>query len=185
MAAIDTLITLWPPPPTCIGRCTTETWNEVEKQIGVRPPPDYQQLLAAYGSGFVGLDQFDPYWLVVRSPLSEPGYGNLIDAFRTATALLSEQKAEFPQYVPFPILPTPGGLFPFAHDSCGYEYYWLTRGNPSEWPLIIDNGSGNYIELKMSFIDFVLSLVRGEPPHASFEKTKDDKMVWTPIDRLQ
>lgn len=184
MAAIDSLKTLWPPPPACHGHCTPEVWDEVEKQIGIRPPPDLQKLLAEYGSGFVGLDPVDPHWLVVRSPLSEPGYGNLVDAFRTATTLLSQRKAEFPRYEPYPILPTLGGLFPFAHDSCGYEYYWLTRGSPESWPLVIDDDSGECIELQMSFVEFVLSLVRGESPHESFEGTKDSKVVWTPIEEM-
>ena len=89
MTETETLRTLWPPPATCVGHCTPDVWDEVEKQIGIRPPPDFQDLLTHYGSGYVGIQEDDPFWLVVRSPRNPPGYGNLVDAFRTATTLLA------------------------------------------------------------------------------------------------
>jgi hypothetical protein len=182
MPALDHLQQIWPPPPGCRAFCTPQVWDDVEHQIGVRPPPDFQQLLAAYGSGFIGLGEEDPYWLVIRSPLSRPGYGNLVDAFRKNTALVSERKSLLPEYEPYPILPTAGGLFPFAHDSTGFEYYWLTKGDPGDWPLVIDTGTSSYLELDMSFTDFLLRLVKGEPPHESFAETKDYPIVWTPLE---
>jgi hypothetical protein len=183
MNAIERLEREWPPPAACCGKCSPALWNDVEKQIGVRPPPDFEQLLSTYGSGFVGLGDTDPHWLVVRSPRRESGYGNLVDAFRTATALFLQRKAEFPQFEPYPILPTPGGLFPFAHDSCGFEYYWLTKGTPESWPLVIDT-DGEYIELRLSFADFLLHLVRGNPPHKSFDQTGGYEIIWTPDARV-
>lgn len=182
MEPLDTLQTLWPPPPTCRGFCSTQVWDDVERQIGVRPPADFQRFLEVYGSGYIGLGAVDPYWLVVRSPLAEQGYGNLVDAFRIHNGLLSERRVVAPNSVPYPILPESGGLFPFAHDSCGFEYYWLTREGATDWPLVIDNGSGKHVLLEFSFVDFVLKLVRREPPHKSFKNTIDYDLVWTPID---
>ena len=184
MEAFDTLQTIWPPPPTCRAHCSAQVWDDVERKIGVRPPADFQRFLSVYGSGFIGLGTVDPYWLVVRSPRSEPGYGNLVDGFRTHIGILSERKVAVPSSVPYPILPEPGGLFPFAHDSCGFEYYWLTRGGCKDWPLIIDDDSGDFVELELSFVDFVLRLVRHEPPHSSFDSVLDHKLVWTPIDEM-
>lgn len=182
MDAFDTLLKIWPPPPNCRGFCSAQVWENVEREIGLRPPADFQRLLSVYGSGFVGLRTIDPYWLVVHSPLSGPGYSNLVDGFRIHNGILSVRRSVVPESVPYPIPPEPGGLFEFAHDSCGFEYYWLTRGESGEWPLIIDDDSGHLVKLEVSFVEFILQLVRREPPYKSFMSTLEDDLVWTPID---
>lgn len=88
-----------------------------------------------------------------------------------------------PKRVPYPALPERGGLFPFAHDDCGFEYYWLTDGQPENWPVIVLPDL-DFKNLEMTFTEFIWGLLNGEAPIPSFREALGDldagMFVWTP-----
>ncbi len=180
------ILKLLPPPAPPRRIIDDPVWENVRRQIGVVPPPDYREFCRHYGSCFLGTEN-DPYWMVLRTPFDKGGcsnYGSIVGGFKFQVEHLMSLRKAFPSECPYPILPEEGGVFPFAHDSCGFEYYWLTRGDPAEWPLVI-SPDGPLECLDMSFSDFILRLISGRYPHPGYKQTlgpfKRVRFAWTPM----
>jgi hypothetical protein len=123
-----------PPPSIPIETGRPSDWPLVEEELGLTLPPDYCELINAYGSGcFLR-------FLWPLNPFSEDENLNLT---RQAPMLLwaaQEQKRMEPTVVPFPVHPEPGGLFPWGRTDRGDALYWLTEGGPETWPVVVWDG---------------------------------------------
>lgn len=179
MNAFDQLVAIWPPPNPPAGSCNEADWGRASASLPVLPPLDYRRFLEVYGTGYVGINDIDPHWLVLRSPARANGYAELVEGFQASTRQLNECKRVSAKSFPFPVLPETGGLFPFAHDSCGFEYYWLTQGAPEDWKVFLDPDLGELENLGISFSELMLSFVQGRPAHKDFSDIEPATVIWT------
>ena len=137
------------------GSGSPAEWSELEAQRGLRFPADYKDFVNHYGYLTVG------GYIRVPSPLSS-------DPHRGLPAIISELdhyrkiQVEFGDYFPIKAYPEPGGLLPWATTINGDRLFWLTRGTPDEWTIVIVESRGPMSEAwPISMSEFILSFIKG------------------------
>lgn len=122
--ALRDLIRLVPPPDHPID--TEGSWRAAELIIGSEFPPDFQELIAHYGSG-----AFFQTFLKVYNPLTIDGLAGM----RMNERLYQQLRTElYP--LPLPVHPDKPGLLFWGSDENGGGYAWFTRGTPAKWPVV-------------------------------------------------
>jgi hypothetical protein len=91
-------------------------------------PEDYKQYIENFDTG--GVDGF--IWIF--SPLREAPNVNLLQQIPKKLDGLRALKHET---IPFPLFPQIGGLLPFGATDNANILYWLVRGNPEDWSIVI------------------------------------------------
>jgi hypothetical protein len=150
-----------PPPTQPEYAGAPDAWEAVEASLGSRLPADYKWLINTYGSGdFCDL-------LVVLSPFVASESSNLVEQVRP---ILGTYKSGGPDLCPFPCFPEPGGLLPFAGDTNGGNLFWLTRGEPDDWTLVIFDwrGGWDYQEYPLGLVRFLAEWISGRMPDCFF-----------------
>jgi hypothetical protein len=150
---IEALIAAVPPPDQPFG--FEGPWGPIEAELGTPLPQDYKDFVRIYGHGY--FMQF----LGVTVPRSSNGNTRL----EKQVPLVSKIFAEFdpPDDRPYPMWPTPGGLIPFGATDNGDYLFWLSRGPPEDWPVVVwDRGLGKYELLECSLTGFLAGLATGE-----------------------
>jgi hypothetical protein len=125
-----------PPPVHPSEAGSTQAFARVEDRLDLELPDAYKQLVTAYGTGS---------WrgfLWVLNPFSANRSLNLLD--QAVRQLDAERviRRKWPDQVPFPLYPEPGGLFPWGMTDNGDRLYWLTEGLPDSWPTIVFESRG-------------------------------------------
>ena len=76
-------------------------------------------------------------------------------------------KAAYPQWFPYDLWPSPGGLLPFGNTTNGDVLYWRTRGTPNKWTVVIEGPSTHQFEefpiSTTAFLHALLSKSRQTP----------------------
>jgi len=153
---LELLLTVCPPPkrPLCCG--SPESWQGVELQLGTSLPADYKKCVDLYGAGQfaddgMGIWVRNPYfrnpW--VADPKSRP---NRIEAFGISVA-------------PYEHYPAPGGTLLCASTWNADSLFWLTRGHPDEWTILLWNecgSAGYYRETAFNLTEFLYIWVMDE-----------------------
>ena len=136
---VDDLLALAPPPEWRIDAGSPGGWNEVEQALGTALPDDHKLITNIYGSG-----NFNDLFYLFNPFDSSGESGNLLNqTFRRDCFGLSvldfydEIKSISPELCPFPTFPEPGGLLPLGGDTNGGHAFWLMKGMPDDWPLIL------------------------------------------------
>ncbi len=146
---IDSIIRILP-PPSMPNEIPNNGWAVVEDHIGTALPADYKAFIERYGSGRI--DGF----LWVFNPFSQKKNINLLDQIEVRVGGLKYLLEEFSQPCPYPLFPQPGGLFPFAGTDNGNTIYWITRGNPDEWWVVVNEARGpRFEEFRSNAIAFL------------------------------
>lgn len=157
MSSLESLKKLIQPPGKPSGVPNGGGWNSVERSIGIELPEDYKEFIATYGTGAV--DGF----LWVLNPFSRNENLNLINQ---ATVRLDAQRqfsAESGTKTPYPLNPDPNGLFPWGVTDNGDVLYWLCKGSPSTWMIVVcDSRASRWREFKLSTGQFLAALVTRE-----------------------
>jgi hypothetical protein len=52
-------------------------------------------------------------------------------------AAYRQTRARFPDRLPLPPFPEPGGVLPLGRTDNGDELYWVTDGHPDGWPVAL------------------------------------------------
>jgi hypothetical protein len=154
---LDRLRLLLPPPaePVEVGR--PDGWAEVEASLGTGLPDDFKAFTELYGSGKV--DDF----LYLFNPFAEGQDGNLLFEKDRVLAGYAETRAKFPERLPLPPFPEPGGVLPLGRTDNGDELYWATGGVPGDWPVVLLASRGDRQELhRMPVTGFLAALAAGE-----------------------
>ncbi|MEU4805458.1 SMI1/KNR4 family protein [Actinosynnema sp. NPDC023587] len=135
VVGIEALTSLVPPPAVPVG--AEGDWHRVEADLGLRLPADYRELVTRYGSGGFGdiglLTPFDP---------CAGGAGSLVGRAHALLDLHGPFRDEWPEDVPFPLHPEPGGVLEWALTGNGDALCWLTEGDPDDWPTVVWNVRG-------------------------------------------
>lgn len=167
--SLENLTQVVPPPAQAIDAGNAESWRQCEQQLGLVFPSDYRQLIQTYGTGcWLGF-----LWVLI--PFASNTYLNVVEQgvrFLDAERTIRDQ---FPEEVPFALHPEPEGLFPWASTDNGDHLYWLTRGEPDQWPVIVFESRGPEFERhEMSCTAFLARWVSGDlavgvfPPDIQF-----------------
>jgi hypothetical protein len=178
-----------PPPkqPTEVGDMAS--WRNIEKNLGLVFPDDYREFVFTYGSGNLGR------MFLIYNPFSSDEGGGAIGIGRIEWILghvRRLRKEEGKKTIPYPVFPEPGGLFPFAKDENGWEYFWLTKGTANRWKMTCcAELSPPWEEHSYAMTTFFAKVLRNEfPDRSSSEKrslyggklyTKHD-LIFTPFD---
>jgi hypothetical protein len=165
---LELLLRLVPPPEGPVFSGTLAAFREVERALGLKLPVGYKRLVRAYGQGL-----WQGFWCIA-SPFAEdtpdrprpwhiPQYG--ITFGPEKCAILRESRVRHPDFLPWPIYPEPGGLFPWAMTDNGGVLYWLTAGDPEGWPTLYDPHDlrpSNWPRFDVPFSELVLKTITGE-----------------------
>jgi hypothetical protein len=121
-----------PERPSYAGR--PDDWPLVEQVLEIELPPDFKKLLNSYGIGaFFGfLFPFSPFApFMTDLNLLSGGTRQILSAYEKG-------RREYPEYTPpFNAHPSKPGLFPWARTINGDVLFWLTRGEPIRWPVVV------------------------------------------------
>jgi hypothetical protein len=128
---LERLGRLLPPPAEPLEPGRPDGWAEVEAALGTGLPSDFTAFTERYGSGKVDdiLYLFNPF---TRGP-----DGNQLIEKDRVLAGYRQTRARFPDRLPWPPFPEPGGVLPLGRTDNGDELYWVTQGQPDQWPVAL------------------------------------------------
>jgi hypothetical protein len=155
--SLDRLRSLAPPPEEPLEPGDPKGWGRVEDALGTALPEDFERFTEQYGSG-----KFDDF-LYLLNPFSADPAGNLVAAKDTMLADYAETRSKFPDRLPLPPYPEPGGLLPLGRSDNGNELYWLTEGAPDDWGVVAFAGRSTDHEVhRHPVTTFLALLLSGE-----------------------
>jgi len=128
---LEQLRRLLPPPAEPLEAAPPDGWAEVEAALGTGLPGDFKAFTELYGSGKV--DDF----LYLFNPFTQGPDGNLLVERDRVLAGYRQTRARFPDRLPWPPFPEPGGVLPLGRTENGDELYWVTDGQPDQWPVAL------------------------------------------------
>jgi hypothetical protein len=128
---LERLRQLLPPPADPVEPGRPDGWAEVEGALGTGLPSDFKAFTELYGSGMV--DDF----LYLFNPFTAGQDGNLLAEKDRVLDGYRQTRAQFPDRLPQPPFPDPGGVLPLGRTDNGDELYWVTAGPPDGWPLLL------------------------------------------------
>jgi hypothetical protein len=150
---IDDLRAVLSPPPLPVethGR----KWSVVEQEIGTRLPDDYKMFIEQYGSGRINS------FIWIFNPFSSNQYINLNYKIINQLEVLKTLAQDFGEKCPYPLFPQSGGLLPFGETDNGDAIYWLTRGDPNAWQVVVNQARGpKYEEFALNTTNFLAGIL--------------------------
>lgn len=151
---IDRLMAVVPPPKAPCGTFNGR-WEPLEAALGVALPQDYKDFVRLYGAGYF-LEFLGVYVPASPNP-------NLRLEARVPQVCHGLSSVFSPDELAYPFWPAPGGLVPFGGTDNGDDLFWLTRGKPAEWKVVVlDRGLGRCETLDCDLTDFLAGLAAGE-----------------------
>jgi hypothetical protein len=140
------------PPPLEPAGAFLGPWAPIEAELGTALPPDYKDLVGVYGSGyfmeFFGIG-------VPRSP-------NLNLRLETKVPQVCATFFDRDELA-YPLWPDQGGLVPFGATDNGDFLFWLPRGAPEDWGVVVwDRGLWNFEAFDCDLTSFIAGLATGE-----------------------
>jgi SMI1 / KNR4 family (SUKH-1) len=154
---LERLRLLLPPPTNPVERARPDGWAKVEAALGTRLPDDFKAFTELYGSGKV--DDF----LYLFNPFAAGQDGNLLFEKDRVLAAYTQTRAKFPQRLPLPPFPEPGGMLPLGRTDNGDELYWVALGDPGDWPVaLLASRAANQEVHHMPVTGLLAALAAGE-----------------------
>lgn len=154
-------------PQRNVSGDSVRQWEDQETQLGIVLPVDFRQLMFTYGSGLF----FDIH---ILSPLAERSYYDHINE-------RSDAIREYGIQGEYDVFPSKNGLFPWAYDGNGNDYFWLMNGDPNLWPVITSEPRGSngaeWIDHQCTTTEYLTSLAQGD-----IEMLVPDAPVFIPWD---
>jgi hypothetical protein len=154
---LQRLLSIAPPPAEPLEPGKPDEWPRVETELGTALPEDFKRFTELYGSG-----KFDDF-LYLLNPFAADPAGNLVAARDTMLEAYAESRAKFPDRLPLPPWPEPGGLLPLGRSDNGNELYWLTGGEPDGWGVVAFAGRSTRHEIhRHPVTEFLARLLSGD-----------------------
>lgn len=147
---IETLIKVMPPPAAPF-EAYIGPWQPFEAALRTPLPQDYKDFVRLYGNGRL-LDYFG-----INVPVSRSPYMRLVSDAETVINIFRSDEE-----LPYPLWPEPGGLLPFGRSDDGHQFFWLCRGAPADWRVVVwDRGMLRYEMFDCDLTDFLAGIVTG------------------------
>lgn len=105
-------------------------WAEVRSRLGTALPADYRVLADNYPGLY--LDGF----MSVVHPVGGERTFSLQEFVEQTLEEFRLRQEDFPEEVPHPLFPEPGGLLPWGITDNNDYVFWLTTGEPDEWQVV-------------------------------------------------
>lgn len=155
--SIENLSSVLSLPEAPIERGHTDRWPAIEQGMRIRLPQDYKDYVDAYGTGYIA------EFIWIFNPFSEKASLNLKEQMHPRLSALQEIKRQLPNDVPYRIWPELGGLLPVGATGNGDCIYWLTAGNPTQWPILVNESRGpDWATFEMPLTEFLTGILRRE-----------------------
>lgn len=136
-------------------KCNNNSWDEVEKKLGITFPKDYKMFIDSYGEG--GINEF----LWVLSPFSGNENLNSIEKFKAMKDAYRSMQSEFPEQFPFEYYNGKTGLFPWGITDNGDELFW-NYGDGILELVVYESRYASNISYTMSMEEFLCRLLKKE-----------------------
>jgi hypothetical protein len=133
MRDIDRFTTQFAPPRSPLAPGIEDVWPDMQHRIGSVLPRDYKDFINAFGSVLLN-ESLRPF-----NPFSRGISRNLLWQMGVQLGGMRELKQQFPENYPYPIWFEPGGLLPWGSDENAINLYWLTRGHPDQWTVVVED----------------------------------------------
>lgn len=133
---------------------TLQQWQTLEFEYNIVFPVDYKVFISKYGTGV--LAEFFCIW----NPFSIVANMNWFKEKDSTLALFKDLLCQFPDFHRgWKLYPTPDGLLPLGTTANGDTLFWITNGNPNNWPIAIAREAplGIHTENLCSFLHNVLT----------------------------
>lgn len=186
--ALRDLLAVCDPPDTPMERPTRAQWLALEAEVGRALPSDYRALLDRYGTGVLGAYDddgafFDLAW--VLSPAAQLPNLAAIPNMLELTETLRQMHGRWPQLVPAPAYPEPGGLLFVGGTTTTHDIYWKTEGSPDAWTCAVcDRGLDHWLAWDGDLTSLLSALVTGDVPAWITEGVPAFPLVFRDLDRL-
>ncbi len=155
--SLETLKKLLPPPKNPCKPGDEKGWRLLEHVLGTALPKDYKAFIGTYGTG--GIDDF--LWFL--TPFEADENVNLLKRTQVLRDSYLELQQKHPDYYQHAFFPDEGGLMPWGYTDNGDELYWLTKGEPEEWPIVAyESRSSDYEVYHLTLTDFIAQIVSKE-----------------------
>lgn len=137
---LQRLVELCPPPHTRFHTGQFMGFDSVERDLGIKLPPAYKELVSTYGHGvwFESLHVVTPFLAMFHDlkPWYVPQMG--CSCLERCDQLRAVRK-DYPDWFSYPIYPEPGGIFPWAfYFGIAGTLYWVTDGPPANWKTLCE-----------------------------------------------
>lgn len=149
-----------PPPSQPIDAPSLAEWETYQLITGILLPPDFQELLSAYGSGDFDTVVFlyNPFCRSLYTMFKRTLYEIMVD-LQGIRYLKTQGDAES---FPYAVYPDPGGVFPWARTSNGDQLFWLTTGEPSQWTIVLNESHSRLFEhFSCTTTEFLYGIMTG------------------------
>ncbi len=185
------LLAVCAPPARPIHVPTASQWSDLEALVGHALAPDYRALLERYGSGAFGaFDEQGSFFdlAFVLSPGEPPGKHdvNAIPLMMELTRTVADIKSQWPEQVPFPVWPEPGGLLYVGGTTTTHSIYWRTTGSEDAWTCVVgDYGCDNWFEWSGDLTSLLAAMVAGRVPDWIVAGVARFPLVFLDLDALE
>jgi len=154
------------PPPAAPLEAFSGPWEPIETALGKTLPQDYKDFVRLYGLG--SFMQF----LWVHVPETQSPYVRFDAQIRAVRTIYRDNDC-FNQ----PLWPTRGGLLVFGATDFGDQLFWLTRGPPDEWPVVVwGRGLQEFEAFECGLTDFLAGVAKKEIFPEDFPEGRCDWM---------
>jgi hypothetical protein len=132
-------------------------WVSVQRAIGSVLPVDYKHLVEITRPLCAG------DFLTVFAPgVENPNIDLFVQVGARLGALQVLKRDGGAREVPYPLWFEPGGLLPWGSSDNGDTLFWLTRGHPDQWTVVVGEGRGpTYAEYPIPASDFLVEFLSG------------------------
>ena len=160
--SIEALTDIVAPPENPLNTGPPERWDAVCNELGTQLPSDCRDLALTYGSGYFAghITVFNPF---------DDAYRRAVDSNLETHRVWTEGEEH---EIPYGFFPEPRSLLPWGEDDQSNSLWWLTEGEPDDWPVVLrpsGNAEGEFYRLDMSMTWFLALL---------FSKAMSGNPIW-------
>jgi hypothetical protein len=167
--ALADLLAVCSPPDSPDDLPTVKQWSELETQLGTTFPLDYVALVERYGAGSFGSLEpggafFDLAYFLSPGASKDTNQG-AIDNMRLLTEGMAKLKARWPNSVPAPVWPAPGGLLYVGATTTTHDIYWKTADDLAHWTCFVcDRGCDDWFHWDGDLTSLLAAIVTRKVP---------------------
>ncbi len=155
------------PPPAAPVEAYDGLWEPIEADLGTRLPQDYKDFVRLYGEG-----EFMEF-LGIHVPQSWSPYVRLLSEARATARIFGS----FEEELPYSLWPTAGGLLAFGKTDFGDYLFWLTRGAPEDWTVVVwGRGLQQFEAFDCGLTDFLAGVATGQIDPQDFPEGECERL---------